>query len=270
MQRAAAVAATYWSAAEAHRRAVEDQALPSSPIGRAHRTKRLRWHPDMAALRLVSAHDHVNTLTAVLVAGQFSHQSAYTLVRGILEADAVACWLLTTTSARERRRRRIIDRGFQAYWRLQFQGKETDRRSGSIARQIRSVLPAARSRASTIDVLKTAKSSRPSMASLVTDLLSANSAATSRPVGSMLYNLVSGFAHGEVWTTAMGTVAGTRMSPLASIASVSGDVRRFIIVLSWLFPAHEVVMERWLTLADADSDSWKAVRDQIPDLPSLK
>jgi hypothetical protein len=192
--------------------------MPGSVLAHMAGLQRPRWTDSYAIIRAHAADDHLLTLSGLLVGELIPRASCYTVLRGALEADAWAFWALAPDKdQQERWRRQAIDRLFSAAQRRTATGGRVKGMSQRVTLALRQA-----DRAGVLDATRLANAGKPSPSRgkllrlvlqrerpKVTDVISEalapwNEPHPSRPRGAVLYQVLSGYAHGEIWAHMMG------------------------------------------------------------------
>jgi hypothetical protein len=221
----------------------------------------------LAGMYLEVARDHFDAvLWAFMPPAEVSKYAPYTLVRGALEADAWACWLLDTRlTPAERLARSLTVRALniREVRRLDLAGDHPDWSYGKRIGQVKAV--AARHQLPELtnkegDLYAVGRR-RPEMVEVLDELLpEPNVGPNAQPLGSRTYGLLSARAHGNPWAVLHNVKLAERIGPHSAAAEVELDVVEFMRLLRVALRLHSEAMCRIAILNGQGPADWEKLR----------
>ena len=253
----------------------QGQPRPGSAVARAQRNRDLVLVLD-ASLLHDAAGDFFTTIVNEFVNGPLPRFSLYAVVRGALEADALACWLLDSTIDDTKRLERVLTiRSFSLFEmkRLGLSPPATTP-ARHYSKRIRRVIAAGKR------WKLTAKTNKhglvtfveiPRATPLLRSLLPQTSAKHKHKrknrqltVGEQTYAELSARAHGTTWALLSRTTARARLSRFRQLAYSELDVTELVRLLGVAVHLHDQATARMAELAGIDPAVWQTRRGDLP------
>lgn len=220
----------------------------------------------LAGMYLEVARDHYGAvLWAFVPPAEVPKYAPYTLVRGALEANAWACWLLDTSlTPAERLARSLTVRALniREVRRLDLADDHPDyygKRIGQVkAVAARHQLPELTNKEGDLFAVG---GRRPEMVALLDQLLpDQNVGPNAQPLGSRTYGLLSARAHGNPWAVLHNVKRAEQIGPHSAAAEVELDVVEFMRLLRVAIRLHSEAMCRIAILNGQDPADWEKLR----------
>jgi hypothetical protein len=221
----------------------------------------------LAGMYLEVARDHYGAvLWAFTPPAEVSRYAPYTLLRGALEADAWACWLLDThITPTERLARSLTVRAsdLREVRRLDLADQHSDWDYRERIAQVEAVaarhqLPELRNKEGDLYAVGMR---RPEMVPLLEELLPEQHVGpNAQPLGSRTYGLLSARAHGNPWAVLHNVKRAGRVRPHVAVAEVELDVVELMRLLRVALRLHSEAMCRTAILNGQDPEDWEKLR----------
>ena len=257
----------YVAAASAFFAEARDRPRPGSALASLMADKDLMQPVYLAGMYLEVARDHFGSVMwAFTPPAEVARYSVYTLVRGALEADAWACWLLDPgLSSTERLARSLTLRALdlREVRRLDVADEDSewsyeDRVSAIEVTAARHHLQAQRNKHGEVFAVGARK---PEMVALLDELLpEPYTGPNAQPLGSRSYGLLSARAHGNPWAVLHNVKRAGRLGPHVAVAEVEVDVLEFMRLLRVALRLHSEAMNRTALLNGQDPSDWEKLR----------
>ncbi len=247
----------------------QERPRPRSVVARAQRNRDLVLVLD-ASLLHDAAGDFFTTIVNEFVHGPLPRFSLYTLVRGALEADAWACWLLDPSIDDTKRLERILTLRSNSLFEMKSLGISP--KSTSPARhynkRIKRVLAAGKrwklARKTNKRGLETFVE-MPYVTPLLRSLLPQTSAKNKHlTVGEQTYGELSARAHGTTWALLSNITPVARLSRFRQMAYSELDVTESVRLLGVAVHLHDQATTRMAELAGIDPADWQKRRGDLP------
>ena len=223
-----------------------------------------------AALWIDAAGDFFLTLVEEFQYGQIHRFAPYTSLRGALECDAWACWLLDPDAEDKVRVGRALTlraRSLFEMKRLRLPPGATDH-SKNLKERMERVTAAAERwglRAHQPDSGRISFVPTPGATALIRCLLPDQSPLNRElSVGEQTYGELSARAHGTPWAMVSGTTPVEKLGEFQTLARSELDVLEFIRLLGVVVSLHDKVLRRVAVVAGVDSVVWDSRRGPIP------
>jgi hypothetical protein len=230
----------------------------------------------LAGMYLHVALDHYLTVRSTFIPAEVPpgaplptvrNYSPYTVVRGALEADAWACWLLdpdrTPTqrlaramTVRALNLREVRRLGLPSESGVRIDYDERIARVSAVATRHH-----LKEKRNGDQELVWVGEARPNMTDLLNELLPDTSAETNgEPLGWHIYSLLSARAHGNPWAVLHNMTSRGRVGSHAAIAEVVIDVVELMRLLSIALRLHSEAVSRLGRLDGREPGEWEALR----------
>jgi hypothetical protein len=247
----------------------QENPKPGSAIARAKRNRDLVLVLDVSLL-LDAAGDHLTTVVNQFVHGLLPRFSLYTVLRGALEADAWACWLLDPTIDDNERLGRTLTVRADSLFEMKRLGLSplgtTPARHYN--KRIKRVLVAGKRWKLTP---KTHKDGRvafvamPKVTPLLRSLLPGKSAKNKKlNVGDQTYGELSARAHGTTWALLNSMIGVVKLNQFQQLGYSGVDVVEFVRLLGEIVALHDEAMKRMAILSGLEPAAWEARRGEVP------
>jgi hypothetical protein len=246
-----------------------ENAAPQSVVARARADRDLVLVLD-AALFLESAADHYTTLINVFVHGPIPRYALYTVVRGALEADAWACWLLDTSIDDPERVGRALTLRASNLFEVRRMGLHPVGASPTehYSKRMKRVIEAAERWHLTPKSHKDGRIAfvpMPRITALIRSLLPEQSEKSKDlTVGEHTYAELSARAHGTQWALISKATPVNRADDYQTMAYVEVDVLELIRLLGIAVNLHDEAVRRMAILSSKSESDWIARRGPIP------
>ena len=254
---------------------LESQENPrrASAVAKAKRNRDLVLTLD-ASLLHDAAGDNFTTIVNEFIHGQLPRFSLYSVIRGALEADAWACWMLDPTVDDVERLTRALNLRSQSLHEMRRLGLPRPGRSGitparHYSKRIKRVISAGRRWKLTLkkhkDGLVVLGSGAPKVTPLLRSLLPDAFALNKKlVVGEQVYGELSARAHGTTWALLHKLVAVASFSKYQNFGYSELDVKEFVRLLGVAVYLHDEATARMGELAGIDRNVWAQRRGEIP------
>ena len=246
-----------------------ENAAPASVVARAKGNGDLVLVLD-AGLFLEAAADHFQTVVNVFVHGPIPRYSLYTVIRGALEADALACWLLDTTVDDTERLGRALTFRASNLFEVKRMGLAPSGKTpvAHYDERIKRVVAAAKrwnlEPKTRKDGLVTFVQT-PGHTALLRQLLPEKSSENKDlTVGEHTYAALSARAHGTQWALLNNATVVARLDQHQNIAAIEVDVLEVISLLGVAVSLHDEAIKRMAILSGVESTAWEARRGPMP------
>jgi len=246
-----------------------ENAALKSVVARARANRDLVLVLD-AALFLEAAADHYTTLINVFVHGPIPRYALYTVVRGALEADAWACWLLDTSIDDPERVGRALTLRASNLFEVRRMGLHPVGASPGehYNRRIKRVIEAGERWHL---APKTHKDGHiafvpaPRITALIRSLLPEPSKKNKdMTVGEHTYAALSARAHGTQWSLISKATPVNHADDYQTLAYVEVDVLELIRLLGIAVSLHDEAVKRMAILSSKPESDWIARRGTMP------
>lgn len=223
-----------------------------------------------ASLLLDSAQDHLTTVINQCERGLLSRYSLYTVIRGALEADAWACWMLEPGIGDDERLARALTLRSSSLFEMKRLGLAPPRVKPErhYAKRMKRVLSAGKRWKLAAKTDKWGRVSfvpqprvTPLLRTLLPDASPKNKALT---VGEQTYGELSARAHGTTWSLLQSLVAVQRLNRYQNLGMAALDVVEFVRLLGVVVGLHDEVIKRTARLANVATSDWEARRGPMP------
>jgi len=241
---------------------------PGSSAARAQANRDLVLVLD-ASLLHDAASDYFITIVNEFVQGPLPRFSLYALVRGALEADAWACWLLDPRIDDTRRLERTLTLRSNSLFEMKRMGLPTARTSASHYRKrIKRVLTAGKRWKLTrkthkhgLETFGDLPKVTPLLRSLLAEISAENKQLT---VGEQTYGELSARAHGTTWALLSRLTPIARLSQFRQMGYSLLDVAELIRLLGVAVHLHDKATTWMALLAGIEPDVWQRQRGDLP------
>jgi hypothetical protein len=246
-----------------------ESAAPSSILARARADRDLVLVLD-AALFLEAAADHYTTLINVFIHGPIPRYALYTVIRGALEADAWANWLLDPSIEDKERVGRALTlraNNLHEVKRMGLHPTSVSALDHYKARMLRVTEAGQRWNLNH----KTHKDGRvvfvpaPGITALLRQLLPERSEKNEElTLGEQTYAELSARAHGTPWALLNKAVPVNRLKDYQTLAYVEVDVLELIRLLGVAVRLHDEAITAIAALSSKPAAEWTSIRGAMP------
>lgn len=266
----------YVRAGVAFRVTVQRDAPADSAFGEARTTDEGRWSYQFANLLTSAADDHLLTVAGLLSSTVIAipRYGCYTLLRGAVEADARACWLLDSAVSPKRR----LGRGFTERLQSLLASKKLSKaRRQHAERRIPRLEEAARLLSIAPKYAEIRQpdgtkrqgpliafgEARPNATALLDKLLPERSR-IGRGLGAFTYQFLSGNLHAAPWALMFDAVPGERIDADTTMAITVVNVERLMSLVTVAVRVHDMALARIAQLAGGNRRTWDDHRGPVP------
>jgi hypothetical protein len=241
-----------------------EEPKPGSTVARARTNRDLVLTLD-ATLILEGAIDHYQAIVNEFTCGPVPRYALYTIIRGALEADAWACWLLDPAINESELLARALTQRASNLLEVRRMGitKNYKKQTAAILAIAKRWKLAPRTNRETGDLLGFVP--RPKVTHLLQQLLPDVSPSTNNlTLGEHSYAALSARAHATPWGLLHNvTVVEPSAAPVSTVA-LTVDVMEVIRLLGVAVRLHEEATRRMATLAGLEPALWESRRGPLP------
>jgi hypothetical protein len=247
----------------------QEQPRARSTVARAQRNRDLVLVLD-ATLLHDAAGDFFTTIVNEFVHGPVPRFSPYAVVRGALEADALACWVLDPTIDDTKRLERVLTLRSHSLFEMKRLGLSPARTSPArhYSKRIKRVLATGKRWKLTRKTHKNGLETfveMPKVTPLLRSLLPQASAKNRQlTVGEQTYGGLSARAHGTTWALLSNIIPVERLSRFRQLGYSELDVTELVRLLGVAVHLHDQATARMAELAGIDPVVWQKRRGDLP------